>query len=114
MRTASFLLHIEGPDEAGHDGDFEGKVEIIEKIDSMVGWLLDQIAWEELYIILVSDHATPVDYKDHTADPTPISIYGTKIKKDKVKAYNEKAASEGSLSRICGKKIMPLLFDLTK
>jgi 2,3-bisphosphoglycerate-independent phosphoglycerate mutase len=108
------LLHIEGPDEAGHDGDFEGKVEIIEKIDSMVGWLLDQIAWEELHIILVSDHATPVDYKDHTADPTPISIYGTKIKKDIVKAFNEKAASKGGLSRICGKRIMPLLFDLTK
>lgn len=108
------LLHIEGPDEAGHDGDFEGKVEIIEKIDCMVGLLLDQIAWEELYIILVSDHATPVDYKDHTADPTPISIYGTKIKKDKVKAFNEKAASKGGLSRIRGKRIMPLLFDLTK
>jgi 2,3-bisphosphoglycerate-independent phosphoglycerate mutase len=108
------LLHIEGPDEAGHDGDFEGKVEIIEKIDSMLGWLLDQIAFEELYIILVSDHATPVDYKGHTADPTPISIYGTKIKKDKVKAFSENAASKGGLSTIRGKRIMPLLFGLTK
>jgi 2,3-bisphosphoglycerate-independent phosphoglycerate mutase len=108
------LLHVEGPDEAGHDGDFEGKVEIIEKIDGMIGWLLDQIAFEELYIILLSDHATPVDYKDHTADPTPISIYGTKIKKDKVKEFSENAVSKGDLSRICGKNIMPLLFELTK
>jgi 2,3-bisphosphoglycerate-independent phosphoglycerate mutase len=106
------LIHVEGPDEASHDGDIAGKILIIKKIDSMVGTIIKNISLEENYIMLLADHATPVKLKKHTADPTPITIAGSDVVRDEVSRYSERAAYKGGLGHIRGKYIMPILLNL--
>jgi len=65
-------VHLKGPDEPGHDGDFEGKKKAIELIDKhFVSPLLDHIDLDEVAIIVTSDHATPWSLKSHSGDPVP-------------------------------------------
>ena len=69
-------LHVEAPDEAGHMGDREGKIQAIESIDEKIlGPLLKQLPHMGPFkIMLVSDHATPVALRTHTPDPVPYAI----------------------------------------
>ena len=65
-------VHLKGPDEPGHDGDFEGKKRAIELIDKLfVQPLIELIDLNETAIIVTSDHATPWRVKAHTDDPVP-------------------------------------------
>ena len=105
------FLHVEGPDEAGHDGDIAGKIKIIEKIDKMLGDIIRRIPLEKTCIILLSDHHTPIEVRDHTSDPTPITIFSPNIDGDEVTSFSEKAASKGSLSIIKGKELPPFLYQ---
>ncbi|MHA1632019.1 MAG: 2,3-bisphosphoglycerate-independent phosphoglycerate mutase [Candidatus Freyarchaeota archaeon] len=106
------FVHVEGPDEASHDGDVHGKISIIRKIDSMVGLILEHINLEETCLVLLADHATSTELRRHTEDPTPITMAGAGIPPDGVSRYSEKAARNGSLGRISHKDVMPILLDL--
>ncbi len=106
------LLHVEAADEASHDGNTEGKIAIIKKIDAMVGRILDKIDLADTIVMLVSDHVTSTQLRLHTADPVPIAIAGGRVAKDSIAEYSEKAASKGGLCRIQGKAVMPLIMDL--
>ncbi len=107
------FLHIKGTDSASHDGNYKQKVMMIEKIDTMVQLLLDNINLEETLIVLTADHADPVCVRDHTADPVPVVIAGEySVLIDEVDSYSERACSKGGLGRIHGLDIMPILMDL--
>ena len=106
------LLHVEAPDEASHDGNTQGKIAIIKKIDAMIKHILDNIDRSDTAIVLLADHVTSTLDRMHTADPVPILFVGANIAKDSVAEYSERAASEGSLGRIQGKDVMPLIMDL--
>jgi 2,3-bisphosphoglycerate-independent phosphoglycerate mutase len=106
------LVHIEAADEASHDGNFEGKIEIIKKIDAMVGRILDNISLNDVNVVLLSDHVTSTQLRKHTADPVPFVVAGAKVIKDGVKEFSECAARQGGLQRIQGKQVMPLIMDL--
>ena len=68
-------VHLKGPDEPGHDGDFERKKKAIELIDSyFVAPLLDHIDLEKTAILVTSDHATPWPLKSHSGDPVPFMV----------------------------------------
>ncbi|MEM2896625.1 MAG: 2,3-bisphosphoglycerate-independent phosphoglycerate mutase, partial [Candidatus Bathyarchaeia archaeon] len=107
------LIHLEGPDEASHDGNLIGKLKMIEKIDAMVGRIIKNINFDDVSILILSDHSTSVKLKKHTAEPTPITIASNEVIKDGVKRYDERSASKGGLGIIKGKHIMPLLLNLT-
>ncbi|AGL01931.1 cofactor-independent phosphoglycerate mutase [Desulfoscipio gibsoniae] len=72
-------LHVEAPDEAGHQGDTEIKVRAIEQIDSQVlGLLLDGLAdLSEYRLMLLPDHPTPLSIRTHTAEPVPYVMAGS-------------------------------------
>jgi 2,3-bisphosphoglycerate-independent phosphoglycerate mutase len=106
------FLHVEGPDEASHDGNIKGKISIIEKIDSMVGRIKDNVDLDEASIVLLADHVTSIRHRKHTGDPVPLTIASTEVVRDCVKQYNEKAAYKGGLGRIQGRHIMPLILNL--
>jgi 2,3-bisphosphoglycerate-independent phosphoglycerate mutase len=77
LRKHDFLLiHIEAPDEAGHMGRADLKVEAIERIDELViGTLLEGLAeLGEYRLLLMPDHATPCKLKTHSNDPVPFAI----------------------------------------
>jgi len=103
-------IHIKGPDEPAHDGDFQKKKEIIEAIDKyFFTGLLGQLDIENTIIAVTADHSTVCAIKAHSADPVPLLISGGCIKPDGSLSFSEKAASHGSLGEILGKEILPLL-----
>ena len=106
------MVHVEGPDEASHDGDVNGKIAIIRKIDAMVGKILGHINLEETCVALLADHTTSTKLRMHTADPTPITIASTEVVKDGVSRYSEREAYKGGLGHIRGKHVLPILLNL--
>jgi 2,3-bisphosphoglycerate-independent phosphoglycerate mutase len=70
------FVHIEAPDEAGHQGNFAEKVRAIQSVDEkIVGPLLDGAGkYGPFKILITSDHATPVHLKTHSRDPVPFAL----------------------------------------
>lgn len=73
-------LHIEAPDECGHQGQLREKIRAIELIDSLVlGTLLEGLEKMGDYRIMVlPDHPTPIAIKTHCDDPVPFFIYDSR------------------------------------
>lgn len=103
------LINIDGADEAGHDGNLQEKMEFIEKVDEVIGKVMEL---EDVYFILTADHSTPITVMDHTGDPVPLVIKGPGVRTDSVKQFNERAAANGGLCRIRGRDVMNILMDL--
>ena len=74
-------VHVEAPDEAGHQGLLKEKIKAIEDFDSrVVGRLLKGMKrFREYRMLVISDHPTPVALKTHTAAPVPYVIYSGEI-----------------------------------
>ena len=105
------LCNVKGCDIAGHDGDANAKLAMIENIDKMIGLLMEE-AGDNTYIVLTADHSTPVSIKDHSGDPVPIVFWGPDIRVDCVQEFDERAATRGGLLRIRGTDIMNILTQL--
>jgi 2,3-bisphosphoglycerate-independent phosphoglycerate mutase len=71
------LIHVEAPDEAGHNGSVGEKIRAIERIDrEMLTPLLARAREKgDLRILLMPDHATPIEIRTHAQEPVPFVIY---------------------------------------
>ena len=103
------LIHVEGTDEASHDGNVEGKLIIIEKIDAMVGLLLEHTDIAKTRFALLSDHGSSCVTHDHMTTEVPIAVCGAGVKADHAQHYDEKSALQGRLNILFGKQLMPFL-----
>ena len=78
-RGADYVfIHMEAPDECGHQADIEGKVRSIELIDEkVVGRLLRELpaVCGEFSMLVMPDHPTPISIRTHSGDPIPFMIY---------------------------------------
>ena len=87
-------IHVEAPDECGHHGDLEGKIQAIERIDQdIVGPLLKGLeeAGEHYSILVMPDHPTPISIKTHISDPIPYLLYcSTDVTDSGIDTYTEK------------------------
>lgn len=87
-------IHVEAPDECGHHGDLEGKIQAIERIDQdIVGSLLKGLeeAGEDYSILVMPDHPTPISIKTHISDPIPYLLYcSTDVTDSGIDTYTEK------------------------
>ena len=91
-------VHLKGPDEPGHDGDFDGKKKAIEDIDS---GFFGHLSFSQPHIMCVTaDHSTPCSAKGHTDDPVPLLITGPRVKPDGSMRFTEAFAKKGRLGRI--------------
>lgn len=100
-------LHMEAPDECGHQGDAQGKVQAIEKIDELIGKVLSEVDAENLTVMVAPDHPTPLELKTHTADCVPFIIYrADKEKESGVKVYSESEASATGIKYDNGMALM--------
>lgn len=89
-------VHVEAPDEAGHEGDAKKKIKAIEDLDKrLIGRILNSLSGEEFKIAVLSDHMTPIEVRTHTLDPVPFSIYSTCGGTDSVERYDEASAAKG-------------------
>ena len=104
-------LHIEAPDEAGHQGDLQTKISAIERIDAEVLALimaeLPQIS-TDFKLMLLPDHPTPLTLKTHVADPVPFVIYQSgKDKGERPTAvFDENAATTTGMNIEEGYRLM--------
>lgn len=76
--TDLVYIHIEAPDESGHAGDLQCKLDAIEAIDKYIlGYLITSLkaAGEDYAIMLLPDHPTPIEIRTHSADPVPFVLY---------------------------------------
>ncbi len=88
-------LHIEAPDEAGHQGNTELKVRAIEEIDRQVlALLIEGLAdFPDYRIMLLPDHPTPLSIRTHTAEPVPYALGGSSAAKATGRTYSESSAA---------------------
>ncbi|MEM0057378.1 MAG: 2,3-bisphosphoglycerate-independent phosphoglycerate mutase [Candidatus Bathyarchaeia archaeon] len=105
------LLHVKAPDAASHDGNIKQKVEVIEKIDKMLAYILNKIDLSETYVALTADHTSSCITRNHEGDPVPIAIMGPYIRSDDVDEFSERACARGGLGRLRGKNLMPILMN---
>jgi len=88
------FVHVEAPDEAGHNGDIREKIAAIENFDKFVVGTI----WKEFKkrkdfrIMVLPDHATPISCKTHTTDPVPFAICGEGIEPDGASVFTEAAS----------------------
>jgi 2,3-bisphosphoglycerate-independent phosphoglycerate mutase len=70
------FVHVEAPDEMGHEGNMEGKIKAIEDFDEkVVGTVLRGIDYLGPFrIAVLSDHPTPLVLKTHAGDPSPFAV----------------------------------------
>ncbi len=75
------FIHIEAPDEAGHNGSIEMKKKAIEQIDKyIVGPVLEALqGYESWRILVLPDHPTPVSSRAHSPEPVPFAMAGTGV-----------------------------------
>lgn len=88
-------IHVEAPDEMGHQGNVKNKVKSIEYIDQkVVKKLLDKLDLTDISykMLIMPDHPTPIRYRTHTSDPVPYLIYNSENEKKVTWNYNEKEA----------------------
>lgn len=93
------FVHVEAPDEAGHNGDLREKINAIENFDRLVvGTILSAFKGRDDFRILVlPDHATPIAVKTHTSDIVCFGIYGQGIIPAGFANYSEKEAEKSEL-----------------
>lgn len=70
------VVHIEAPDEAGHAGSAEEKVEAIQRIDEEVLGRLRSWRGDDLRVLVMPDHPTPISTRTHNPDPVPFLLWG--------------------------------------
>jgi len=89
------LIHVEAPDEAGHSGNYQDKIKALEDFDALVvGRVLEGIeSFGEYRILLLPDHATPVELKTHSEEPVPFVIFDSRMKRN-----NEGAVFDESIT----------------
>lgn len=108
-------IHLEGPDEMGHQGSVERKVQAIEQMDArLLKPLLEQMdASGEAYRLLVMpDHPTPIRIRTHSSNPVPFMIYDSRKELKKTWHYNEKeAAQSGNIVIEEGYKLIERLLN---
>lgn len=97
LREVDFVMvHVEAPDECGHQGDLEGKVRAIELCDREIVGPVWQAAQQygPARILLLPDHYTPISKRTHVGKPVPFILAGTGIATDSIDHLDENIAEE--------------------
>lgn len=109
LKTKDFVfVHIEGPDEAGHNGDYKAKIHCIEHIDrEIVGPILNHFQGvTDMRMVVLPDHPTPVKLRTHTREPVGFVMFGKGIIPDDSTNYTESSCKERGLKFKNGEEFM--------
>jgi len=86
------LVHVESPDETGHNGDVKGKIKAIEDFDRLVvGTILEGLKkFKDYRVLVTADHPTPLAIKTHSRGSVPFAMFGSGTEKGPIKRFSEK------------------------
>ncbi|MDD6067168.1 MAG: cofactor-independent phosphoglycerate mutase [Firmicutes bacterium] len=102
-------IHVEAPDEMGHQGSIEKKIKAIEFLDErVIRYVKERMdaSGEDYRMLVMPDHPTPICVRTHTAAPVPYLLYDSTDLKDKTWNYNEREAKESGNYIAEGHKMM--------
>jgi len=100
-----FYVHIKKTDSYGEDGNFEGRVHVLEEVDELVPRLA---ALNPDTILVTGDHSTPSPMKSHSFHPVPTLIRSKLARRDQAKAFNETECLSGGLGHVSMQYLMSL------
>ena len=107
-------IHVEAPDEMGHQGSVEKKIQAIENLDQKVIRLVKEkldAAGEQYRMLVLPDHPTPIEVRTHTGDPVPYLLYDSTKPQIHDWKYNEAEAKASGNDMACGWDMMKYLFQ---
>ncbi|MHB1214051.1 MAG: 2,3-bisphosphoglycerate-independent phosphoglycerate mutase [Thiobacillus sp.] len=99
------FLHVKGTDRCGEDGDFQGKVAVIEDTDRRLSDLLDL---QPDVLVVTADHSTPAAMAAHSWHPVPVLIHAASARADGISHFDEYACRGGGLGLRPGLHLMGL------
>lgn len=102
-------LHMEAPDEMGHQGSVEKKIKAIEHVDEVVGWLLDGLSGTPFTMAVLPDHATPICIKTHSSEPVPFLVYNSEKERAGSDKYDERSAAATGITLAHGSDLLQLM-----
>ena len=105
-------IHVEGPDEATHNGNLEEKLLCIEYLDRrVVGPVAEKLTAQgtDFRLLLLSDHKTLMSTRTHDGDPVPFLLYDSTAKQNSGASYTEAWGEKGPYIA-AGTELMSLLF----
>ncbi|MBF0483943.1 MAG: cofactor-independent phosphoglycerate mutase [Candidatus Omnitrophica bacterium] len=101
------FIHIEAPDEAGHNGDIENKILSLERIDQeVIGTILNRVDMHDTRILVVADHPTPVEVRTHTSEPVNFLMYGKGIEPNGAVNFSEISCTERNFKFANGEEMI--------
>jgi 2,3-bisphosphoglycerate-independent phosphoglycerate mutase len=107
-------IHLEAPDEMGHQGSPGRKVTSIERMDQRILKIVRERfreSGEDYRLLVLPDHPTPVRLRTHVSDPVPYLLYDSTAPQDHSWHYNEREAAAGGHLIARGCDLMGYLFS---
>ncbi|MCM1158686.1 MAG: cofactor-independent phosphoglycerate mutase [Bacteroidales bacterium] len=107
-------IHVEAPDEMGHQGSLERKLQAVEYLDKQVIRVVkEQLEekGEDFRLLVLPDHPTPICLRTHVGEPVPYLLYDSTDKKTSDLHYNEKDAKKSGIYIENGYKMIDHLFE---
>lgn len=108
-------VHLEGPDEMGHQGSVEKKVKAIENLDArIIKPIVEglETAGEDFRMVILPDHPTPISLRTHTADNVPYLLYDSTDERSESWHYNEREAEQTGRLIEEGHKLIEYLLEM--
>ena len=106
-------IHVEAPDEMGHQGSVERKVKAIEYLDSRIIKPVKEgleAADEDFRMLVLPDHPTPICMRTHSSDSVPYLLYDSTDLQQHDWKYNEAEGESSGNYVACGHEIIDYLF----
>ena len=106
-------IHVEAPDEMGHQGSVEKKIKAIENLDDRVIRIVKEqmdASGEDYRMLILPDHPTPIRVRTHTSDPVPYLLYDSTSPRQETWSYNEEEAKKSGNDIPKGHQLMDYLF----
>ncbi len=107
-------IHLEAPDEMGHQGSLERKIKSIENLDGRIVRIVKEqmdASGEPYRMLILPDHPTPLRIRTHSSEPVPYLLYDSTKPVESHLLYNEKEAEKSGILREHGYEMMSYLLS---
>ena len=107
-------IHVEAPDEMGHQGSIERKIKAVENLDAkVIKTVVDKLSAADVpfRVVITPDHPTPIRLRTHVAEPVPYMLYDSTDELDREWAYNEVDAESSKNYVANGYELIDKLFE---
>jgi len=101
-----FFIHVKYTDSRGEDGDYYGKIKIIEEVDGYIQMISDLNP--EVFVV-TADHSTPTTMASHSWHPVPVMLKAKNCRYDNVQYFDEISCLQGGLGIMNSVDLMPTM-----